>query len=889
MDAARWDRVQQLFHEAVDRPRDQQSAFLHAACAGDETLVAEVAAMLDEDARASSLLDGGIAPVAQRMMHAGIDPSLPPQAFGPYRITGILGEGGMGVVYRAEREDLHSVVAIKILRDAWLSPARRVRFASEQRTLAQLNHPSIARLYDAGAMADGTPWFVMECVDGIPLTEYCRAHGSGVAERLRLFRGVCEAVQYAHQSLIIHRDLKPSNILVTGDGSVKLLDFGIAKQIDTDASGAGADSDARRWTRTGFRAMTPAYAAPEQLRGGPVGVTTDVYALGAVLYELLSGQLPFELSNRSATEVERLIVEEEPEKPSTTATRVHAGAAPAVTASAGEWADLDVMCLRAMQKEPARRYRSVEALVRDVDHYLNGEPLEARPDAVGYRVRKFVTRNRRALAFAAVLLTAIVSLVAFYTVRLASARNAALAQAARTQRIQRFMLNLFEGGDKQAGPANDLRVITLIDRGVKEARALAGDPALQAELYGTLGSIYQKLGDFNQADSLLRSALDERRSLHGSSDADVAESTVALGLLRTDQAKFDEAERLVRDGLADLRRRLPPRHPAVANATAALGKVLEDRGAYDQAVPILEEAVRLQTAIAPGSADLASAIYELASVHFYAGHLDVSDTLNRRALEIHKQLYGDRHPLVSDDLVNIGAVQYERGRYEEAERYYRQALEITRGWYGDNHHKTAANLTMLGRALNHETRFAEALDVLEQAVAVRERVYGPMHPTVASTVNELGAIALGQGKYDDAEKYFRRMVDIYRASYGEKLHYTIGIGVSNLGSVYLARNDYAHAEPFFREAIDIYLETLSADHLNTGIARVKLGRTLLRQRRYAEAEEQTRAGYDILHKQMNPSVSWLQNARQDLIDEYGALDRPDDATRFRAEQASIKP
>jgi serine/threonine-protein kinase len=877
--------VQRLFHDAADRPRDEQQAFLRANCADDQSLIADVAAMLDEDAAASSLLDGGIAPVAVRMIGAGANPLLTPTEFGPYRITGVLGEGGMGVVYRAEREDVGSVVAIKILRDAWLSPARRVRFASEQRALAQLNHPAIARLYDAGTLPDGTPWFVMECVDGTPLTEYCRAHHSGVAERLQLFRRVCEAVQHAHQSLIIHRDLKPSNILVSGDGRVKLLDFGISKQLGRDAEGAGPAADPRGWTRTGLRAMTPAYAAPEQLRGEAVGVTTDVYALGVVLYELLVERLPFELSNRSASEVERIILEAEPAKPSAAVGNGEPGAA---AVSAAEWADLDVMCMTAMHKEPLRRYRSVEALLRDVDHYLNGEPLEARPDSVGYRVRKFVTRNRRALAVAATVLLAVVSLIVFYTLRLASARNAAVAEAARTQRIQRFMLNLFEGGDKQAGPAESLRVLTLIERGVKEARALSSDPALQAELYDALGSIYEKLGDFNQADMLLRSALDERRALSGANNADVAETTVALGLLRTDQAKFDEAERLVRDGLAQLRRQLPPQHPAIAKATAALGKVLEDRGAYDQAVPNLDEADRLYGVIEPGSADHAAAIYELASVHFYAGHLDLSDTLNHRALEIHKQLYGDRHPLVSDDLVNIGAVQYERGHYVEAEQYYRQALDITRAWYGDNHHKTAANLTMLGRALNHENRYQEALDVLGQAVAIRERVYGANHPTVASTINELGGIALGQKKYDDAEMYFRRMVAIYRAAYGEKQHYTIGIAVSNLGSVYLAKGDYAKAEPLFREAIEIYLKTLSADHLNTGIARVKLGRTLLRENRFAEAEAESRVGYDILHKQMNPSVSWLQNARTDLIDEYAALKRPDDAARFRAELASIK-
>jgi eukaryotic-like serine/threonine-protein kinase len=888
VDADRWEQVQRLFHDAVDRPEAEQRAFLEASCGSDTALMADVAAMLEEDARSASLLDHDLAHVAKRIVDDPSGSSLPLETFGPYRVTGILGEGGMGVVYRAEREDLGSVVAIKILRDAWLSPARRGRFAIEQRTLAQLNHPSIARLYDAGTLPDGTPWFVMECVDGVPLTDYCRAHASSMVERLRLFRRVCEAVQHAHQSLIIHRDLKPSNILVRADGTVKLLDFGISKQIDPEADGPDGRERVRPdFTRTGIRAMTPAYAAPEQLRGAAVRVTTDVYSLGVVLYELLSGRLPFDLSNCSPAEAERIILEQEPSAPSS-AQRAGEERAAGRMPTKAEWPDLDLICQTAMRKEAARRYHSVEALIRDVDHFLAGEPLEAHPDGAGYRLRKFVVRNRRPLAGAAVLITAIVTIVAFYTVRLATARNAALAEAARTQRIQRFMLNLFEGGDREAGPATDLRVMTLIERGVKEARALAADPALQAELYETLGSIYQKLGNLPEADVLLRSALDQRQSLLGPDNAGVAESSVALGLLRTNQAQFDEAERLVRDGLARMTRLLPPTHPAIATATAALGKVLQDRGAYDTAIPILEEAVRLHGAIAPASADLAASLYELASTHFYAGHLDAADTLNRRALDIHKQLYGDRHPLVSDDLINIGAVQYERGRYTDAEQYYRQALEITRAWYGGDHYKTAANLTMLSRALNHENRYDEALEVLGQAVAIRERVYGPNHPMVASTVNELGAVALGQSKYDDAERYFRRMVDIYHEVYGEKSHYVIGIGLANLASVYLAKSDFSRAEPLIREAIAVYLKTLSADHLNTGIARVKLGRVLVRQRRYAEAEQETRAGYDILRKQMNPTVSWLQTARKDLVEEYDALGRQDEAARFRAEIDTVK-
>src|SRR5580693_9160525 len=308
MDTARLQRIQGLFLQAADLPEPELGAFLDTACGDDNALRAEVLAMLREDAQGGSLLDGDLSQMARDILSESPTSHFPKQ-LGPYRLLRMLGEGGMGVVYLAERADLGSLVAVKILRDAWLSPARRERFATDQRILAQLKHPSIARLYDADTLPDGTPWFVMEYVDGVPITEYARAHNSSIEDRLRLFRSVCEAVQYAHGHAIIHRDLKPSNILVRSDGTVGLLDFGIAKQLDD--LGQPVDQ-----TRTELRLMTPAYAAPEQLHGERVGVYTDVYALGVILYELLAGFAPFDLSGRTPAEAERIIVEKQPERPS---------------------------------------------------------------------------------------------------------------------------------------------------------------------------------------------------------------------------------------------------------------------------------------------------------------------------------------------------------------------------------------------------------------------------------------------------------------------------------------------------------------------------------------------------------------------------------------------
>jgi serine/threonine-protein kinase len=870
MDSLRWERIQDLFHEATLIPEAEREAFLQRAGGGDEALVRQVAAMLGADAEGGTVLDRGVEDVAHGVLEDSSTAPLPSDSFGPYRLTKLLGEGGMGVVYLAERDDLGSVAAVKVLRDAWLSPARRERFISEQKFLAQLNHPSIARLFDADALQDGTPWFAMEYVEGVPLTEYCRAHGSSISKRLHLFRAVCEAVQHAHRHLVVHRDLKPSNILLTTDGAVKLLDFGISKQLD----GAEGTVD---FTRTGLRLMTPAYAAPEQVRGGQTGLHTDVYALGVVLYELLAGRLPFDLSNRTPAEAASIVADRDPEKPSVMAKR--AGATRAA------WADLDVLCLTAMRKDPSRRYSSVDGLLRDVDHYLSGEPLEARADTIGYRTGKFVRRNWRPLSVAASIALAMIGLVAFYTWQLTGARNAALAQATRTQRIQAFMLNLFEGGDEAAGPAETLRVVTLVDRGVQEARTLDREPGVQAELYGTLGGIYRKLGSFERAESLLTTALERRRTLLGAEHPDVGESLVALGLLRTDQAKLEEAEGLIRSGLETVSRTGAQDHPSIAHATSALGRVLQERGKYAEAIEVLERAVQAYSKSGPVTADVADALYELANTHFYAGNYDKSDELNLRVLDVYRHRHGERHPHVADVLINLGANQHERGRYKDAERFYRQAVDITESWYGKDHHQTAAKMTMLGRALVRDNRPDEATSMLAQALEIRERVYGKVHPQVASTLNELGTIALNQGRLDESEAYFGRMADTYRAVYGDR-HYLLGIARSNMASVYVAKKEYVRAEAVYREVIEHFTRTLSANHLNTGIARIKLGRALVRQERYVEAEPEILAGYANLAKQTTSTVSWLKIAREDLVTIYDALRQSDKAQKYRTELAA---
>ncbi len=864
MDPQRWERVQALFHQALEQPASLRLQFVHAAAAEDGELAAVVMRLLEGDALEFPLLQQSVADVASELLDYA--PGI--ASLGPYRVIRKLGEGGMAVVLLAERVDIGGLIAIKLLRDAGLSPARRQRFASEQRALAKLVHPHIATLYDAGTLSDGTPYILMEHVDGVTLTQYCDQAQCSIAERLRLFRDLCEAVQFVHRHAIVHRDLKPSNVLVTTDQVVKLLDFGISKQLDTTDDSALA-------TQTSVRLLTPAYAAPEQVWGEPIGTYTDIYTLGIILYELLTGRLPF--SARDA----QLLQEESP-RPSVIARRSAAGA----ELGRAQWADLDVLCLTALQKDPQRRYHTVEALIRDVDHFLQNQPLDARPDSIAYRAGKFVRRNRAQVTLGGMATAALIALAGFYTVRLTDARDDALAEAARSQRVHRFMLNLFEGGDPSAGPADTLRVVTVIDRGLREARVLDREPGLQAELFATLGGIYQKLGNVTRADSLLQTALRQRRAIAGTDSADVATNLIALGMLRADQAQLDEAETLVRAGLATAQRHLAPMHPQVIKGITALGTVLIERGEYDSARVVLQQALQLESS-KPDTLVRADILRQLANAHFYTGDYAASDSLNQQLLAIHRKVYGPAHPLVAGDLLNLGASQQNRGEYAAAERYHREALAITGSFYGTDHPEYASNLTMVGRALAFQVgKHGEAGAVLTRALRIQEQAYGTAHPRVASALNDLGNVAVTQADYAAAERYFRRIRAIYLETYGPN-HQLSALATANLGAVFMNSGDNKRAEPLFRDAVQRYTAALSPTHLDVGIARIKLGRVLMRQQRYAEGLRETSAGYEIVKREAAPTVSFLKAARTDLAIMYDSLKQPARAAHFRAEQAAV--
>jgi serine/threonine-protein kinase len=707
----RWTTIGALFEAALDRPAAERRAWLREAC-DDAELRQEVRRLLAAHERASGILDAppplrGVLP--QALAEGEADVLYDGERVGPYRILRELGRGGMGTVYLAERDDAQFTrrVALKVLRREVAGGEHGRRFAAEQQILAALTHPNVARLYDAGVAATGRPYFAMEYVEGRPVAAYCDAERLTVSERLRLFRRVCDAVEYAHRNLVVHRDLKPEHVLITAGGEVKLLDFGIAKLLDAEAAGLRHPPPV---TRTGMRPMTPAYASPEQVRNEPITTASDVYALGVLLYELLAGRRPYRLAGRSPSGVERAVCEEEPPAPSAVVTGRSGEAPPEGTADAPSAADvarargttperlrrrlrgdLDTIVLKALRKEPERRYGSAAALAEDLRRHLDGHPVRARPDSRAYRTRKFVRRHRWGVAVAAVLALLLAGYAATVTVqshRIAEERDRARLEAMKAAHVKDFLVDLFgqartagvgrgEAGaaEREAAAGEPVTIEEVLAGGAERVRRnLADHPEIRAEMLSALGAVYDRLGRSDAARPLFEEALEARRAYFDGAHPAVAAALADLAALEEQAGRFGRAEALYRQALA-LRLRLHDEgHIAVAETRQALGRTLEEAGRAGEATALYEEAVPVyRRVLGSGHGQTAALLTRLAALR-----CDADDgravTLYEEALALERERLGHPHAGLAALRSDLGACLTTLGRYGEAERHLLTSL-----------------------------------------------------------------------------------------------------------------------------------------------------------------------------------------------------------------------
>jgi serine/threonine-protein kinase len=768
-------------------------------------------------------------------------PELPPgRRVGPYRIESVLGCGGMGAVYLAVRDDstYEKRVAIKVIRGALASPDAVERFKRERQILARLEHPNIARLLDGGATEDGLPYLVMEHIEGRPLHAYCDERRLDTRARLRLFLEVCAAVAYAHHNLIVHRDIKPGNILVTPSGVPRLLDFGIAKLVDHDAPS--------RATEATSLAFTPFYASPEQVQGEPMTTATDVYSLGVLLYEMLTGHGPYRLGSVTPLEMMKAIVEQEAEPPSAAVDRTvryatsdgrgRAVLTPSSVSLVREGTpgrlrqrlrgDLDAILLTALRKEPSRRYATVEAFAEDIRRSLAGRPVHARPDRLLYRAGKFLRRNRWAVAAALTVVAAIAAGAASFVVqsrRVARERD-------RAERVSTFLIELFTFAAPGEAPSSSITAREVLDRGAERIEHdLQEQPEVRADLMETLANVYDRLGLFDRAVQFSRKALAFRREAARRDPAALARSLNVLGNILVDKGDLHGAEAAYREAL-ERRRPLHGTNSAeVAESLNNLASVLDGQGRVEESARLLEESLAIKRKVlGPEDPRVATTLANLGVNRFKSGDLPGAEARMREALALQRKVLGDHHPDVAFTLQALGVLEDEQGRYAEAEATYREALARQRKVLGQEHPDVVTTLTNLGNTLAHAGRFAEAAAVLAEALPMSRKLF-------------------------DADST------------------DIGAVLASLADVERRRGNLEEAEGRAREALALREKKLGPDHTDTAEGRVLLGEVLLDRGRLEEAQGLLERGLRDLEKSSGPE-SRRREARE-------ALEKLDQAKR----------
>ncbi|HEX6057650.1 MAG TPA: serine/threonine-protein kinase [Gemmatimonadaceae bacterium] len=776
-------RIETLFDRAIDLSPGERTRWLEDECADDSDLHAEVRELLDAHERATGILDVEATRIAASLS-SDADDAPPIERAGPYRLTVEIGRGGMGRVYLGYRDDaqFEQRVAVKVLHHDY-SDAVVARFVAERQILASLDHPNIARLLDGGLTADGRPYCVMEFVDGEPLDVYCDRARLSIDDRLRLFCRVAEAVHHAHRNLVVHRDLKPSNILVTRRGEPKLLDFGIAKLLDPDALPNAAPT-----TLTGVRPMTPEYASPEQVLGRPVTTAVDVHALGLILYEILAGQRPQRRDGEPLVHLERRIVQEQPPPPSVAV--VIAASAPSAAGPRAPGADtvaqvrgataaqlhrklsgdLDRIVLMALRKEPERRYPSAQGLADDVRRYLDGRPVRARGDSLGYRARKFTVRHRWSVAAAASVMIALSAYAATSTVQAGRIRRAleqARLEAEKTEQVTAFTMALFEMGDRLDARGDSITVRELLDLAAERAERFRTQPAAMSQMLDVIGRVHQRRGDYASAGPFLERALEVRRGHFGERHVVTAESMSHLASLLAARGQYAAAESLYRQALDAQRAVLGGEHRQIARTLHDLAIQLQLQGRLAESAALYAEVRAMQRRVFDADhPEIAAVTSSLGLLRFQADDLDEAESLQRDALQMRRRLLGGEHPDVAMSLGLLGAVLRRKGDVVAAESLYRQAISIGRRTLGDGHPDLAHHLNGLALVMRSAGRYAAADSLYRRVLEDRRRALGPEHPSIASTMYQLGALHHERGEFTAAESLLVGALEMRRRRLG---------------------------------------------------------------------------------------------------------------------------
>jgi eukaryotic-like serine/threonine-protein kinase len=814
---------------------------------------------------------------------------------GPYHLLQKIGEGGMGEVWVAEQQKpIHRRVALKLIKAGMDTHQVIARFESERQALAMMDHPAIAKVFEAGETDDGRPYFVMEHVQGIPITAYCDQNRLTTLERLELFRQVCEGVQHAHQKAIIHRDLKPSNILVAiqdGKAVPKIIDFGVAKAT------AHSLTERTMYTELGMMVGTPEYMSPEQaeMSGQNVDTRTDVYSLGAILYELLVGALPFdpkELRQAGFDEIRRRIREVDPPRPSTRlSTMGEASTTQAQNRRTERPAlirelrgDLDWITMKALEKDRTRRYGSPSELAADIDRYLQHQPIIARPPSTVYKARKFVRRHRVGVGVAATLATLLVAFsitTALQARRIARERDRANQEAETSKQVSDFMVNLFRVSDPSEARGNSITAREILDKGAEKIETgLAGQPLVQTRMMDAMGQVYLNLGLFGRAEQLLKKAIEVRKKDGGEDQPPVADGLLNLAWLYLMQRRTADAEPLVRQSLQILEAKRPGETWEMSRAFLMLGIMHRDRSEFKPAHEYLDRALAICEKLFPPDDERVSyPLYHLGWLHKQSAEFGEAEKYLERSLAIMEKKLGPEHPSVIWGLNDLAVVADNKGDYAKAKSLYDRALAVGEKVWGPEHAYLSTPLNNLGVLHWRLGEYREAEACYRRSLAIREKAYGPEHPYVAGCLNNLGLIYQETGRYGLARQYYERSLAINEKN-GDPESRGVAENLNNLAIVDFYSRQYPQSRARYERALAITEKILGPDHRDVGSLVYDYASLLRATGDYAKAEAYYERSRKINERVFGPENVGVAACFIGLAKVYAARGEPEKAAEF---------
>ncbi len=824
--AKRWQRIKRILNEALKRDQSEIQAYISEQCGDDQGMEREVYSLLEAYAD-QGIIDRPPARLFESSVTSKTSQSIIGTKIGAYRIEEKIAQGGMGEVYRAKRVDgvFEQQVALKVLAAGLFSDDQYRRFCIERQILASLNHDNIARLYDGGLTESGLPYFAMEFIEGKPIDQYCNENDMTVQDRMRLVITVCEAVQYAHRNLVIHRDLKPSNILVTHNGVVKLLDFGIARMMEPDRYSEPI-------TRPGLLPLSPSYASPEQIREDYISTASDIYQLGVVLYELLTGILPHDVVSKSAATIEKIICEDNPARPSTAVRKSYSEEnQPIITESSdrGSWVkalrgDPDTIILKAMAKEPENRYGSAAEMASDIRRYVSGKPVLAHPQSIGYRSRKFIKRHRWAATVSmlfVVMLTAYAITVTTHSKRTHAALEKAEQESEKSVQVIDFMMGMFEAGDPAQALGDTITARVLLDRGMNQAEKLDGQPEVQATMFDVVGRVYRSLGEYEQAEPIFKEVLAIRENLHDKPALPMAKSHYNLAGVMHDAGKYGQAHQHYQKA-ADIFLQLPD------HESEAYADVLHNISAARQDYDGIE-----------------------------------------KSLQMRRNLFESNHPKIAQSYAQLGIMYLYDDQPDSAELHFNKARAVLDRIEDHQSPEVAGVMGSLASGLKELKLYDDALKYAERNFEILQSIYTEGHTNVAIAAKVLADVHSAKGQFSTANRYYEQALAELDAAAGEE-HPLRRPVLQGWGEHYYQAGEYGQAEPLFREALGFLKANLRPDHPRIASMSKKLGACLLETGNYPEAEEMFEKSLAIYQQHDSESA---QNRKKGVLRELSRLNQ----------------